>query len=127
MAKILVTLGAFLYVLNASAVLFQCSDKSKTETVVQIDLDTHPIGAQAEMIEIHTYIDSVDYGRGDVLEGKELVAEAIIPSMSQAKLTFENGMKLVVNKKTTGGSCLFPLGFTKDESSQEEILCCKAL
>lgn len=113
----------FLFCSNSFAVAFLCLND---QISVEIDQYSEPLNEQFTMIEKHTYLYSVDYGQGNLIES---ALESIVVfniDDTNVEQNFDNGMILIGNKDRIEECDGFPLGFKGNSEAEEKLLCCQA-
>ena len=117
--KALALVVALFFAHSASAVYNECESSDK-KIKVQIDIESHPLDEEMTQIEVHTYMDSIDYGAGNVL--KESISSEIHPNVEEWTQHFGQGISLRYESDDAGCNSRFEFEHTGFAS--KTMLCC---
>lgn len=110
--------------LPAHAVPFACTSVTDEKTILlDIDSDTHPTNDAGTEYEVHMYIDSLNYGSGNVIK-TPIEAEQHVKGEDKYSLKFEQG--IIINKGSDSENCDMTLNFSQEGVVELTPLCCTA-
>jgi hypothetical protein len=91
--KYILAILALTFTAQAQAVAFSCTAEINELIKVEIDSDSHPMNEDGSLYEVHTYIDSVTMGGGEVLSSA-IEQHKEVKAGESDLLVFENNMSL---------------------------------